>query len=112
MIRRLLALLTGSKSTGNVSQQVSAVTPQDLERLAQQRAAMEKYLGDDRSRQNYQSAAGKLGLLRALIEQRVFKPTQTYQLQCMGIVLGDAFVQELGMEWVMVQDDYGRDPAV
>ena len=112
MIRRLLALLTGSKSTGNVSQQVSAVTPQDLERLAQQRAAMEKYLGDDRSRQNYQTAAGKLGLLRALIEQRVFKPTQTYQLQCMGIVLGDAFVQELGMEWVMVQDDYGRDPAV
>jgi hypothetical protein len=42
----------------------------------------------------------------------VFKPSQTYELQSMGIVLGDAFVQELGMEWVIVQDTYGRDPAV
>lgn len=30
----------------------------------------------------------------------------------MGIVFGDAFVQEMGMEWVMVEDEYGTDPAV
>jgi Domain of unknown function (DUF3806) len=39
-------------------------------------------------------------------------PTETYKLQCLGITLGDALVQELGMEWVMVEDDYGRDPAI
>jgi hypothetical protein len=27
-------------------------------------------------------------------------------------VLGDAFVQELKMEWVLVEDASGRDPAV
>lgn len=37
---------------------------------------------------------------------------KTCELQCLGIVLGDAFVQELKMEWVMVEDDGGRDPAV
>ena len=94
------------------AQQVTSLTPTDVERLAQQRKAIEKYLGDERSKQNYRTAAGKLGLLRALIEQHVFKPSQTYELQSMGIVLGDAFVQELGMEWVVVQDSYGRDPAV
>jgi Domain of unknown function (DUF3806) len=39
-------------------------------------------------------------------------PTETYKLQRLGITLGDALVQELGMEWVMVEDDYGRDPAI
>src|SRR5215467_15261872 len=105
-------VLTGSVSMAGDAQQVSSLTPKDVERLAQQRAAMEKYLGDEHSKQNYKTAAGKLGLLRALIENRVFKPSQTYELQSMGIVLGDAFVQELGMEWVIVQDAYGRDPAV
>ena len=93
-------------------QKVTALTPQDKEHLAKQRAVLEKYLADEQSKQNYKTAAGKLGLLRALIEKRMFKPTQTYELQSMGVVLGDAFVQELKMEWVVVEDSKGRDPAV
>ena len=94
------------------AQKVTGLTPKDEELLTKQRAVLEKYLGDDHSKQNYKTAAGKLGLLRALIEQRIFKPTQTYELQSMGVVLGDAFVQELKMEWVIVEDSQGRDPAV
>lgn len=94
------------------AQKVTPPTRADLERLATQRAPIEKYLGDEASRKNYATVPGKLGLLRALIEQRVFKPTQTYELQCMGVVLGDAFVQQLKLEWVMVEDSSGRDPAV
>ena len=94
------------------TQTVTSLTSVDLQRLAKQRATVEKYLGDETSKKNYNTAAGKLGLLRALLEQRVFKPTQTYELQCMGVVLGDAFAQELKMEWVMVSDSYGRDPAL
>ena len=30
----------------------------------------------------------------------------------MGVVLGDAFVQELGLRWVIVEDQYGRDPGL
>ena len=30
----------------------------------------------------------------------------------MGIILGDAFVQELGMHWMIVEDNLGRDPAI
>ena len=41
-----------------------------------------------------------------------FRPNQTYELQCRGIVLGDAFVQKSKMEWAMVEDESGRDPAV
>ena len=93
-------------------QKITPLGPADRNRLAAQRAVVERFLGDEASKRNYATAPGKLGLLRALLEQRVFKPSQTYELQCMGIVLGDAFAQELKMEWIMVQDAYGRDPAL
>jgi hypothetical protein len=93
-------------------QTVSELTRDDNERLAQQRALVAAYLADDDSRRKYQTSAGKLGLLRALLQQKVFTSDKTYELQCMGVVLGDVFVQEMGMHWVMVQDEYGRNPAV
>jgi hypothetical protein len=84
-----------------------------LARLAKQRAIIEQYLGGDAENlRKYQFLAGKLGLLRALLERQVFKPTQTHELQCMGIVLGDALVQHCGTEWRAVEDEHGRDPCV
>ena len=89
-------------------QRISDPAPEDLAQLARQRAFIEGYLGDEPSRQKYLTAAGKLGLLRALLEAHAFQITQTWELQCMGVVLGDAFVQELGLRWVIVEDQYGR----
>lgn len=103
---------SGSNVSTQPAQKVTTLTDADQQRLHEQRAVVEKYLADDVSRQKYQTAAGKLGLIRAVLQANVFKPNQTYELQCLGIVLGDAFVQELKMEWVMVEDQYGRDPAV
>ena len=94
-------------------QKVTLPSSTDLERLAAQRLVVERYLADDDdSRTKYKKPAGKLGLLRAMLEKNVFKPTQTYELQCMGIVFGDVFVQQLGMEWVTVEDENGANPAV
>ena len=98
--------------TSQPAQKVSALTDADQQRLREQRAVVEKYLGDESSRQKYLTAAGKLGTIRAILNADVFKPNQTYELQCLGIVFGDTFVQEMKMEWVMVEDQYGRDPAV
>jgi hypothetical protein len=93
-------------------QRISEFTPEDLARVAKQRASIEARLADGASREKYKAAAGKLGLLRALLEAHTFEPTQTWELQSMGVVLGDALVQELGLRWVMVEDEYGRDPAL
>jgi hypothetical protein len=98
--------------TNESTQKITALTEADQKRLRDQRAVIEKFLPDDSSRQNYKKAAGKLGIIRAILDRNVFKPTQTYELQCLGIVLGDAIVQDLKMEWVMVEDEHGRDPAV
>ncbi|MCW2601816.1 MAG: hypothetical protein JWM02_3645 [Frankiales bacterium] len=93
-------------------QRMTALTAEDEDRLAEQRTTLEQYLGDERSKESYKTAAGKLALLHALVEQRIFQRTQTYELQSMGVIMGDTFVQELGMEWVLVEDSYGRDAAV
>jgi hypothetical protein len=93
-------------------QKITLPTDADEQRLREQRVVVEKYLGDDDSRAKYRTAAGKLGIIRAILQANIFKPDQTYKLQCLGIVFGDALVQDQKMEWIMVDDQYGRDPAV
>jgi hypothetical protein len=92
-------------------QTFSELTDDDKNRLEEQRKIITKYL-DENSVEKFKTPAGKLGTLRALLTAKVFKPEQTYELQSMGIVLGDVFVQDKGFHWIMVEDEYGRDPAI
>jgi len=94
-----------------MSQAISALTGADLDRLDEQRAVVTRYL-DAINLEKFATAPGKLGTLRALLAAGVFAPDQTWELQSMGIVLGDVFVQQMGFHWIMVEDEYGRDPAV
>ncbi len=93
-------------------QRISELSKADQERLCGQRAVVEGYLADEESRENFRTVAGKLGTIRAMLLGNVFKKYQTYELQCLGIVLGDVFVQDMGMEWIIVEDENGRDTAI
>lgn len=93
-------------------QRVLSLSLEDIAVQAKQRAVVEKYLSKEDLRGKYLTAAGKLGTLRALLQAKVFSVTQTYELHSMGVVLGDAFVQDMGFKWVIVQDSLGRDPAL
>ncbi|MDX8353179.1 DUF3806 domain-containing protein [Cognatiyoonia sp. IB215182] len=94
-----------------MDQRVSQLSQQDKDHLDAQRAIVSKYVADS-SLERFETAAGKLGTLRALLDANTFSKEQTYELQSMGVVLGDALCIQLGMEWAVVEDDYGRDPAV
>lgn len=94
-----------------MEEKISSPSSDDNERLRAHRAVVEGFL-DESSVAKLATAAGKLGAIRALLDAKVFRAEQTYELQSLGAVLGDAFVQELGMEWITVEDEYGRDPAV
>lgn len=95
------------------AQKFHALSEADSAQLAAQRAVVEKYLGNDpQNLENYATAAGKLGLLRAILDARLFGPTHTYELQCMGVVFGDVFVLVCGWEWSVVEDALGRDPCI
>ena len=101
-----------AKSAVQVEQKVTVLTVADRKRMDDQRLVIERHLGGDASKQGYKTAAGKLALIRSVLEHNLIKRSQTYELQCLGVVLGDAMVQDMSMEWIMVEDEFGRDPAV
>lgn|GEM_PF-1035146 len=104
--------LQADKLMKESNEKISAPTAADQERLREQRLGVEKYLGDQDLSADYHTTTGKLRAIQALLDANTYNPTQSYELQCLGIVLGDAFVQEFSMEWVMIEDEYGRDPVV
>jgi uncharacterized protein DUF3806 len=53
-----------------------------------------------------------LPILQRLIDDKVFNKSQTYELQSLGIVLGDVLATELSLRWVMITDQYGTDPTL
>ena len=63
--------------------------------------------------QAYDSVAGKLKLVHAILENGWVAADETVKLQSLGVALGDALVQDVEeLNWVAVDDEYGRDPAL
>ena len=88
-------------------QTISELNDEFRERLEAQRSVVKAHLGDDQENlRKFETAAGKIGTIRAILDAGI------YELQCLGIVLGDAFVQDMGMQWVVVTDEFGTDPAL
>ena len=67
---------------------------------------------DEAARHKYDTLDGKLRLLDAILQNKWIAPDETLKLQCLGVTFGDALAQKLGLMWVAVEDDYGRDAAL
>jgi NAD-dependent SIR2 family protein deacetylase len=46
------------------------------------------------------------------LKNKWIEPSEIVKLQCLGVTFGDALAQKLGLKWVAVEDEYGRDPAL
>lgn len=56
---------------------------------------------------------GDLALLQHVVASGSIDRSATYTLQSLGIAFGKVFVNEnRGYDWWMVEDEYGRDPAI
>ena len=67
---------------------------------------------EPQARHKYDTLDGKLRVVDAILANGWVGAEDTLKLQCLGIAFGDALAQELGLAWVAVEDDYGRDPAL
>jgi hypothetical protein len=94
-----------------MAQTVTPLANDLLEHNEKQRAWVKGHFTENAD-VKYEPLVGKLRLLDGIISQNFIQPDETWKLQALGIVFGDALVQQLGMEWVTVEDEYGRDPAV
>jgi hypothetical protein len=94
-----------------MNQIVTPPSAEDAERIEAQRRWVREHFDED-SRHLYEHRDEKLRLLQTILDAGWIGANETVKLQCLGIALGDALVQELDLEWVMVEDEYGRDPAI
>lgn len=53
-----------------------------------------------------------LRVLQALVDRGAVKSDQRWELQALGVALGDLFVADFGLSWVVVNDEYGRSRAL
>jgi hypothetical protein len=94
-----------------VDQKFQPLNPDDIADLEAKRTWVREHY-DEAARHRYDTLDGKLRLLDAILQNKWIAPDETLKLQCLGVTFGDALAQRLGLTWVAVEDDYGRDPAL
>jgi Domain of unknown function (DUF3806) len=94
-----------------MDQKFEPLNPDDIADLEAKRTWVREHY-DEPARYKYDTVEGKLRLLDAILRNKWIAPDETLKLQCLGVTFGDALVQRLGLTWVAVDDDYGRDAAL
>jgi hypothetical protein len=90
----------------------SNLTEDDRQRLEAQREVVRLAAARYGVAQLSSDTAARANLLQDLIDDQVFTPSQTYELQSLGIVFGDILIDEGPFRWVIIEDEYGRDPTL
>ncbi len=87
------------------------LTDEDVERLDAQRRLVRTEV-----RARYGSALAEdrraFGQLQHLLDEKAFGPMQKYELQSIGVCWGDVLCAIAPFQWVMITDEYGRDPTL
>ena len=92
------------------SQKYEALNSDDLDRITKMR---EWVIGHYDDPDAYQSVSGKLRVIQTILENKWVEVDETIKLQSLGIAFGDALEQEVHeLEWIIVEDEDGRDPAL
>jgi Domain of unknown function (DUF3806) len=94
-----------------MDQKFEPLNPDDIADLEAKRTWVRGHY-DDAASYKYDSLDGKLRLLDAILRNKWIAPDETLKLQCLGVTFGDALAQRLGLTWVAVEDEYGRDAAL
>jgi hypothetical protein len=101
-----------ARESPRVSQtKISAPTAEDLARIQAQTAVAAR-IAKAHDGAVLRGTLADLDVLQSLVDGKVLARTQTYELQSLGIALGQVMVGNSSLRWVTVEDEYGRDPAL
>jgi len=94
-----------------MEQRIELLSGSDAEDVAAKRKwVLEHY--EPAAQHHYETIDGKLRLLDTILRNKWIEKSERLKLQCLGIIFGDALAQEVGLTWVTIEDEYGRDPAL
>lgn len=92
-------------------QKIIGLTPEMTEYIESKRDWVRNHFTPN-AISKYETIEGKLELLDTIIKSNWIEKNETYNLQSLGITLGDVFVQDLNFVWIEVKDEHGTDPAL
>ena len=95
-----------------MSQRIEAPTSEDIDRIARQLMHAGQCVVEATGCA-LSGGSSDLTLLQRLLDSKLLEREATYSLQALGVLLGKVFVENNEhYDWWMVEDDYGRDPAI
>jgi len=84
----------------------------DLSRIAEQWDVADRLVREHVG-QGLDRSLRDIDRLQKLLERGVVTGAQTYELQCLGIALGQVLARNVtGLDWAVIEDEYGRDPTI
>lgn len=95
-----------------MTQKIEAPSGEDIERIAQQLLHAQEVVLEATGSQ-LSGGMSDLALLQRVLDFKFLEPEATYSLQALGIAFGKVFVENNAhYDWWMIEDEYGRDPAI
>jgi hypothetical protein len=89
-----------------------ALSGLEQRRLREQRELVQelarRYVGSPTTGQSL----ADLRVIQAIVDSAGLKADQTFELQALGVALGDVLAAQLGLEWIALQDELGRSRAL
>jgi hypothetical protein len=96
-----------------MGQHIEAPTEQDIDRIAHQLIHASDLAQAVAATPLSGGELTDLVLLQRVLDSKAVEPEATYSLQALGMAFGKVFVNNNEhYDWWMVEDEYGRDPAV
>ena len=91
---------------------VHRLTEKDLYTLDAKREVVRSYIDLETSEAIFSTPEGKMQAIDSILGAGIIAKEDTARLECLGTILGDVFVDDLGFHWVVVDDEIGRDFAI
>lgn len=94
-----------------MDEKVEPLSDDDIARLESQRSWVRDHY-EVEARAQFDTVDGKLRVIDIILAEKWVSADETWKLQSLGVVLGDALVQSQSFRWIMIEDEYGRDPSI
>ena len=85
--------------------------PEDIVNLDAARSWVKGHFSEDQD-EKYQPVEGKLRVMDTILQNGWVEASETWKLQSLGVAFGDALAQQLMLDWVVVDDEFGRSAAL
>lgn len=95
-----------------MSQSIEAPTDADIDRIAHQLIHASD-LVQEATGVELTGSLRDLGLIQSVLDAKLVEAEATYSLQALGMAFGKVLIGNNDFfDWWMVEDEYGRDPAI